>query len=148
MEQELRFGLEKINLTEEHPWISYHGFQTFQTYSNRALNPNWHEGWYFYLLVIFWSDFVSWFLIETFQTFLRWKLVERRSPTDAQNMSADVHHVLSISKPTLQFFLLNFAWFIKWCFKTDISQLAILQWVENLLKKNYYSNQIPIKKIR
>ena len=23
------------------------------------LNPNWHEGWYFYLLVIFRSDFVS-----------------------------------------------------------------------------------------
>ena len=31
--------------------------------------PNWHEGWYFYLLVIFESDFS----IETFQTFLRWK---------------------------------------------------------------------------
>ena len=30
--------------------------------------------------------------------------MERRSPTDAQNMSADVYRVLSISKPTLQFF--------------------------------------------
>ena len=41
-------------------------------------NPNWHEGWYFYLLVIFWSDFVSWFFIKTFQTFWRWKLTSIR----------------------------------------------------------------------
>ena len=34
-----------------------------------SFNPNWHEGWYFYFLVIFGSDFVGWFLIETFQTF-------------------------------------------------------------------------------
>ena len=38
------------------------------------VNPNWHEGWYFYLLVIFESDFVGWFFIENFQTFLKWKL--------------------------------------------------------------------------
>ena len=68
-----------------------------------------------------------------------------RSPTDTQNMSADVQHVLSILKPTLQHFLLILAWFIQWCFETDISELAILQWVENPLKKNYYSNQIPVK---
>ena len=32
-------------------------------------NPIRHEGWYFYLLVIFGSDFVRWFFIKTFQTF-------------------------------------------------------------------------------
>ena len=43
--------------------------------SCRLFNPNWHEGWYFYLLVIFGSDFVSWFFIKTFQTFWRWKFI-------------------------------------------------------------------------
>ena len=33
-------------------------------------NPNWHEGWYFYLLVIFGSDFVSWFFFKIFWRFL------------------------------------------------------------------------------
>ena len=41
---------------------------------NMVINPNWHEGWYFYPLVIFGSNFVSWFFIKTFQTFLMWKL--------------------------------------------------------------------------
>ena len=33
------------------------------------VNPDWHEGWYFYLLVIFWSDFVSWFFIKLSKLF-------------------------------------------------------------------------------
>ena len=32
--------------------------QTFE------LDPNWHEGWYFYLLALFGSDFVSWIFIK------------------------------------------------------------------------------------
>ena len=39
-----------------------------------TLNPNWYEGWYFYLLVIFGSVFVSWILIKNFQTFLEVKI--------------------------------------------------------------------------
>ena len=38
-----------------------------------CLNPDWHEGWYFYL-VIFGSDFVSWIFIKNFQTFLEVKI--------------------------------------------------------------------------
>ena len=32
------------------------------------------RGWYFYLLVLFWSDFVSWIFIKNFQTFLEVKI--------------------------------------------------------------------------
>ena len=39
-----------------------------------VLNPNWHEGWYFYLLVLSESDFVSWILIKNFRTFLNVKI--------------------------------------------------------------------------
>ena len=37
-------------------------------------NPNWHEGGYCYLLVLFGSDFVSWILIKKFKTFLEVKI--------------------------------------------------------------------------
>ena len=43
----------------------------FRHLVNSLFNPNWHEGWYFYLLVIFGSDFVSWSFIKTLQTFWR-----------------------------------------------------------------------------
>ena len=39
-----------------------------------ALSPNWHEGWYFYLLVLFGSDFVCWIFIKNFQTLLEVKI--------------------------------------------------------------------------
>ena len=39
-----------------------------------VLNPNWHAGWYFYLLVLSGSDFVSWILIKNFQTSLEVKI--------------------------------------------------------------------------
>ena len=45
---------------------------------HKWFNPNWHEGWYFYLLVIFGSDFVSCFFIKTFQTCWRWKLTSSK----------------------------------------------------------------------
>ena len=41
--------------------------------SKTDINPNWHEGGHFPTLVSFGSDFVNWFLIKHFQTFLRWK---------------------------------------------------------------------------
>ena len=41
---------------------------------NKVLNPNWHEGGHFYLLVLFGSDFVSWILIKNFQIFLEVKI--------------------------------------------------------------------------
>ena len=50
------------------------GLRHFKIGTKTLINPNWHEGWYLYLLVIFWSDFVSWFFIKTFQTVWRWKL--------------------------------------------------------------------------
>ena len=33
------------------------------------INPNWHEGGYFYLVILFESDFASWIVIKNFQTF-------------------------------------------------------------------------------
>ena len=39
-----------------------------------GVNPNWHEEGYFYLLVLFGSDFVSWIFIKNFQTFLEVKI--------------------------------------------------------------------------
>jgi hypothetical protein len=39
-----------------------------------CLNPHWHEGWYFDLLVLFGSDFVSWIFIKSSQTFLDVKI--------------------------------------------------------------------------
>ena len=39
------------------------------------LNPNWHEGEYFYLVFIFGSDFVSWIFIENFQSYSGLSLV-------------------------------------------------------------------------
>ena len=41
---------------------------------NCIFYPNWHKGWYFYLLVIFGSDFLSWIFIKSFQTFLEVKI--------------------------------------------------------------------------
>ena len=38
------------------------------------INPNWHEGKYFYLLAIFGSDFVRLFFIKNFETFLEVKI--------------------------------------------------------------------------
>ena len=40
----------------------------------QCINPNWHEGWYLYLLVLFGSDFVSWIFIKNFQTFFEVKI--------------------------------------------------------------------------
>ena len=45
-----------------------------QHFYNLAFDPNWHEEVYFYLLVCFGSDLVSWFLIKDFQTFLEVKI--------------------------------------------------------------------------
>ena len=42
--------------------------------TSTRLNPNWHEGRYFSLLVLFGSDFVSWIFIKYFQTFLEMKI--------------------------------------------------------------------------
>ena len=39
----------------------------------KPLNPNWHEGWYFYLLVLFGSYFVS--FIKNFQTLTSIELI-------------------------------------------------------------------------
>ena len=39
-----------------------------------SLNPNWHEGWSFYLLDILGSDFFQLIFFQTFHTFWRWKL--------------------------------------------------------------------------
>ena len=38
------------------------------------LNPNWHELWYFYLLLIFESDFVSLIFHQNFPNFLKVKI--------------------------------------------------------------------------
>ena len=41
-------------------------FLNMRCYYKVWFNPNWHEGEYFYLLVLFGSDFVSWTFIENF----------------------------------------------------------------------------------
>ena len=38
------------------------------------LNHIWPQGWYFYLFVLFGSDFVSWIFIKKFITSWRWKI--------------------------------------------------------------------------
>ena len=38
-----------------------------------CVNPNWHEGWYFYLLVIFGSDFF-WLIYQNLPNFLKVKI--------------------------------------------------------------------------
>ena len=57
----------------EHNWLKF--FLEDHSYS---LNPNWHEGGHFYSHVLFGLDFVSWILVQTFQSFGRWKLTSIR----------------------------------------------------------------------
>jgi hypothetical protein len=41
-------------------YINYNAKEDFIVeFAKTLLNPNWHEGGYFYLLVLFGSDFVS-----------------------------------------------------------------------------------------
>ena len=49
------------------------GVERIQYISVKCVNPNWHEGWYYFHL-IFGSDFISWFFIKTFQTFWEVKI--------------------------------------------------------------------------
>ena len=39
-----------------------------------TINPIWHEGWYFYLLIRFGSDFVSWLFYQKFPNFVEVKI--------------------------------------------------------------------------
>ena len=50
-----------------------------------SFNINWYEGWYFYLLVLFGSEFVSWIFIKKLQTFLEVKIeINRDNLTPCQ----------------------------------------------------------------
>ena len=48
------------------------------TIGKALFNPNWHEGWYFYILVLFGSYFVSCFVFKDFQTLLEVKMYSNR----------------------------------------------------------------------
>ena len=73
----LQKGFQPIVSAEQWEWQLGHKFDAcilVLLHSFLRVNPNWHEGWYFYLLVLFGSDFVSWIFIKNFQTFWMWKL--------------------------------------------------------------------------
>ena len=73
----LQKGFQPIVSAEQWEWQLGHKFDAcilVLLHSFLRVNPNWHEGWYFYLLVLFGSDFVSRIFIKNFQTFWVWKL--------------------------------------------------------------------------
>ena len=68
---------QPIVSAEQWEWQLGHKFDAcilVLLHSFLRVNPNWHEGWYFYLLVIFGSNFASWIFIKNFQTFLEVKI--------------------------------------------------------------------------
>ena len=81
------FDILKIGVGK-HNWMyvrkkDFHVSCTWYKSLNRSfvmciLNPNWHEGWYFYILVLFGSYFVSCFVFKDFQTLLEVKMYSNR----------------------------------------------------------------------
>ena len=59
-------NLSKLNMRCKLTCVMMESFGIW--HSELKLNPNWHERWYFYLLVLFESDFVSWIFIKKFHT--------------------------------------------------------------------------------
>ena len=62
------------NLCVTFSWWSLRDLTRFwfaKLFNNSGLNPIWHRRGYFYPLVLFVWDFVSWFFFKNFQTFWR-----------------------------------------------------------------------------
>ena len=72
----LQKGFQPIVSAEQWEWQLGHKFDAcilVLLHSFLRVNPNWHEGWYFYLLVIFGSDFF-WLIYQNLPNFLKVKI--------------------------------------------------------------------------